>query len=87
MVQHFGQKLSFTPNAFGSKVPRRAGSSTGLVLSDLPNNPHALRAQQIMKIRLCLVLIFSSIFWKAKRHHYWTLDVGRSMLDVHFHIN
>ena len=23
----------------------------------------------------------------AKRHHYSTLDVGRSMLDVHFHIN
>ena len=37
MVQHFGQKLFFPLNAFGSKVPRRAGSSTGLVSSDLPN--------------------------------------------------
>ena len=45
------------------------------VRASVCNNPHALRAQQNMKIRYYLAFIFISIFWGAKRQPYSTLDV------------
>ena len=47
----FWTKPSFRQNVLGSEVQ-------DLVPSDFPNNPHALRAQQSMKIRLCLTASF-----------------------------
>ena len=52
------------------------------------NNLHVLRTQQSMKMRQCSAFIFSSYFGERSDIiiRRWTLGVGRSMLDVRFHI-